>query len=98
MTLRRYAPMKPSAGTRIPDAVRRQVILRDAGCIGPRVGMPTECAGGIELDHVRSSGGMGMKSASTPENLASLCGTHHRLKTLEGKRWRARLFAYLARS
>lgn len=95
MTLRRYAPLKASSGTRIPDAVRRQVILRDAGCVGPRVGMPTECAGGIELDHVRTSGGLGLKSASTADNVLSMCGTHHRMKTLEGRRWRPRLLAYL---
>ena len=96
MTLRRYSPLKPSAGTRIPDEVRRQVILRDGGCVGPRVGMPTDCVGGIELDHVRASEGLGMKSPSTADNLVSLCGTCHRLKTLEGRRWRPRLIGYLA--
>ena len=95
MALRRYAPLKPSSGTRIPDAVRRSVVLRDAGCVGPRVGMPTDCVGGIELDHVRASGGMGIKSPSTAENCVSLCGSHHRMKTLEGRRWRPRLLGYL---
>lgn len=96
MTLRRYAPIKPSSGTRIPDAMRRNVILRDAGCVGPRVGMTTPCAGGIELDHVQASHGMGMKSATTEGNLASLCGSHHRIKTQEGRKWRPALLAYLA--
>lgn len=96
MTLRRYAPMKPSGGTRIPDAVRRQVVLRDAGCVGPRIGMPDACTLGIELDHVRGSGALGRKSETSPSNLASLCNRHHRIKTLEGRRWRPALLQYLA--
>lgn len=63
------------------------------GCIGPAVGMPEPCQGGVELDHIRSSGGMGMKSESTLDNAAPLCGVHHRRKTNEGKRWRPRLIA-----
>lgn len=95
VTLRRYAPMKPSAGTRIPDVVRREVVLRDSGCVGPRIGMPVDCVNGVELDHVRA-GGMGMKSPSTADNLVSMCPSHHRMKTLEGRRWRPRLLGYLA--
>lgn len=53
--------------------------------------------GSVELDHVRASGGVGMKSASDdPGNLASLCGWHHRLKTLEGRRWRPRLLGLIS--
>lgn len=96
--LRRYAPIRSSAGTRIPTDIRAAVRERDGGaCLGPRVGMPGECAGGIELDHVRASGGMGMKSPTEADNLVSLCGAHHRMKTAEGRRWRPRLLALLAR-
>lgn len=63
------------------------------GCIGPAAGMPGPCSGGIELDHIRASHGISMKSDSTLENAAPLCGFHHRLKTNEGKRWRPRLIA-----
>ena len=89
--------MKPSSGTRVPDAVRRQVILRDSGCVGPRVGMPGPCVGAIELDHVRASGGLGMKSPSTADNLVSLCSSCHRRKGLAGREFRPLLIAYLER-
>jgi 5-methylcytosine-specific restriction endonuclease McrA len=92
--IRRYAPLRSSPGTLIPNAIRRQVILRDAGCLGPRLGMPIPCVGAIELDHVRT-GGMGLKSRTSADNLVSLCATHHRLKTLEGRAWRPKLLAYL---
>jgi 5-methylcytosine-specific restriction endonuclease McrA len=94
MTLRRYAPMKRSRGTVIPSDVRGDVLERDKGCVG--VGrLPGECGGTIELDHVRASGGMGMKSRSTRDNLVSLCGNHHRWKTSPGREARPILIAYL---
>ena len=96
MTLRRYTPLKPSAGTRIPESIRAAGRARDGGCLGPAVGMPGDCAGAIEVDHVQASHGMGMKSETEAGNLASLCGAHHRMKTLEGRRWRPRLLAYIA--
>lgn len=102
--IRRYTPlrartrMRRSRGTVIPPAVRRHVRVRDAGCIGPRIGMPGECFGAIELDHVRASGALGKKSRSTPDNLVSLCSLkHHRLKTERGREWRPRLLDYIAR-
>ena len=95
MSLRRYTPLKPSAGTRISEEVRAAVRARDGGCVGPQVGMPGECSGGIELDHVRASHGTGMKSETVVSNLASLCNSHHLMRTLEGRRWRPRLIGYL---
>jgi hypothetical protein len=53
------------------------------------------CVSRIELDHVRASGGMGVKSRSTADNLVSLCSSHHRIKTLDGRRWRPLLLRYL---
>ena len=95
--LRRYAPMKPSRGTVIPAAVRQAVYNRDGGCLGPRVEMPGDCFGQLELDHIRASHGMGMKSASDdPSNLALLCSTHHKYRTEHGREWRPRLLAYIA--
>lgn len=93
--IRRGVPLRPSAGTRIPDAVRRQVILRDDGCVGPRASLPGSCVSGVEVDHVRASGGIGMKSPSTADNLVSLCYSHHRYKTENGKNARPRLLDYL---
>jgi len=97
VTLRRRAPIKASVGTTWPASVREDAWSRDHGCIGPRVGMPEVCLGAVELDHVRASGGMGMKSRSTLDNAASLCGRHHDLKTREGRAWRPRLLEYIDR-
>lgn len=96
MTLRRYAPLKAGRGTVIPPELRLEVLARDNGCVGPRVGMPGDCRGALELDHVRASHGMGMKSPTEASNLAVLCGFHHQLRTLEGRKWRPVLLAYLA--
>lgn len=93
--MRRYKPIEKSSGTRIADAVRRQVVLRDNGCVGPRAGLQGPCSGGIELDHVRASGGMGMKSPSTAANLVAICNSHHRYKTSFGREARPLLLAYL---
>ena len=94
--IRRLAPMRPSAGTRIPAAVRDEVRARDGQCVGSLLGWGGDCAGGLELDHVRP-GGTGMKSPSTPDNLVSLCGSHHRAKTERGRSLRPSLIAYLER-
>lgn len=93
--MRRYGPMRQSIGTVIPLAERRKVNARDQGCIGPLVGMALPCRGGVELDHVRASGGIGMKSPSEASNLVSLCGRHHRIKTEYGRVWRPKFIAYL---
>ena len=95
MSLRRYSPLKASRGTVIPSEVRRQVEYRDRLCVGFVVGMPGDCAGSYELDHVRASGGLGMKSPSTVGNLVRMCGTHHRVKTEHGREWRPVLISYI---
>lgn len=95
--MRRYGPMRSSPGTVIPLAVRKQVQSRDGGCVGPRVGMPGDCAGHLDLDHVRASGAIGKKSPSTTDNLVVLCNNiHHRLKTEYGRTWRPKLLDYIA--
>lgn len=94
--IRRYTPLQPSSGTRIPADVDRHVRQRDMNrCVGPLVGMAPPCEGLVERDHVRASGGMGMKSPSTASNLALLCGRHHRVKTENGHRWRQPLIDYI---
>lgn len=95
MTLRRYAPMKPSRGTVIPGEVRVAVLTRDDGCVGAKLGWPGPHTSALELDHVRASGGLGMKSRSTEDNLVALCGECHRLKTREGRARRPELLRYL---
>ena len=94
--MRRYSGLKPSRGTVIPHEVRLAVLNRDAGCIGFRL-LEGECQGPLELDHVRASHGMGLKSESTPDNLVALCGAHHRMKTEHGRQIRPILVAYLER-
>lgn len=59
--------------------------------------MPGACSGGIQNDHLRASGGIGMKSESIAINDARLCGlTHHPMKTMDGATWRTRLLAVIA--
>jgi 5-methylcytosine-specific restriction endonuclease McrA len=94
--LRRYAPMKQSRGTVIPPQMKVDVFTRDGGCVGFLLSFPGECAGGLEPDHVRASHGIGMKSRTEPDNLVSLCGSHHRWKTDNGRKARPLLLAYLA--
>lgn len=94
MTLRRYAPPKASRGTTIPAELRIEVLTRDNGCVGFGR-LPGPCSGPLELDHVRASHGMGMKSRTTADNLVALCGTHHRYKTGFGREARPVLLAYL---
>lgn len=96
MTLRRYAPIAKSSGTRIPPALRIAVLIRDGFCVGRRLDFPTECYGALELDHVRASGGLGLKSATEAWNLVALCGSCHRWKTEHGREARPRLLVYLA--
>jgi hypothetical protein len=88
--------MKPSRGTRWPsEVVTEAVILHRGECLGAVVGMPGACSGALEPDHIRASGGMGMKSPSTYENGAMLCALHHEVKTLNGREWRPILIAYI---
>lgn len=102
MTLRRYAPMKQSRGTVIPPEVRRAVVARDGYCVCDRAGFPLDvqrrCGDSPdELDHVRASHGIGMKSESTVGNLVVLSGWCHRWKTEHGRKARELLLDYLAR-
>lgn len=95
--MRRYQPLRQGVGTVIPLAVRNEVKSRDQGCVGPTVGMALPCQGGIELDHVRASHAVGMKSPTVASNLVSLCNRHHLIRTEYGRVWRPKLLDYLAR-
>ena len=94
--MRRMSELKPSTGTRWPAVVREHIAEHQHGCLGPLVGMPGACWGGLELDHVRR-GGMGMKSQSVATNGARLCSWHHSIRTREGRTWRPRLLSEIAR-
>jgi 5-methylcytosine-specific restriction endonuclease McrA len=87
--------MKQSRGTVIPSDVRKAVVERDRVCVGIIAGFPGDHGGTLELDHVRASHGIGMKSSSTADNLVVLCARHHRWKTENGRTARPMLLAYL---
>jgi hypothetical protein len=95
----RRTAIRPSSGTHWPSWVREHALShqRRVGCLGPMAGMPGACAGELEGDHIRASGGMGMKSKSIATNYASLCSVHHFAKTQEGRAWRPVLIAVIAR-
>lgn len=104
MTLRRYAPISPSRGTVIPADVRIAVRVRDRYCVCDRAGFPAEvqerCRQNYtepEIDHVRASGGIGMKSDTKLDNLVLLGAWCHRWKTSNGRIARPLLLAYLER-
>ena len=96
--MRRYTELKKSAGTRWPPLVAQQIRDRDRYCVGGRSGFPVPCSGaGTEIDHVRASHGMGMKSPSTTANGVLLCNLCHVWKTEHGRQARPLLLAYLER-
>ena len=95
MSLRRYAPLKPSRGTTIPAGVRLAVLQRDGRCVGATLGWPGTHSLALELDHVRASHATGKKSETTVGNLVALCAECHRWKTEHGREARPQLIAYL---
>lgn len=104
LVLRRYAPIAKSAGTQIAADIRVQVRARDRYCVCDRAGFPIEvqerCRQNYtepEMDHVRASGGLGIKGPSTLSNLVMLSGWCHRWKTEHGKTARPLLLDYLER-
>jgi hypothetical protein len=77
VTLRRYQGLHPSKGTQWPRDVRAAIHERDDNrCVCARADFPLEviarCGGSTELDHVRASGAIGMKSRSTVDNGVTL--------------------------
>ena len=96
--LKSRSRLKPSRGTVVPEWMRNYVFTRDqavGGCVGRYLGFPGECWGPLDPDHVRSSGGTGMKSPTELWNLASLCRAHHDWKTEHPAEGRPPLIAYL---
>lgn len=102
-------PRKPPKVKRDTDAERAEknyVRARDRGCVASRALMARAfrerlpmppCDGPLDVDHVRASGGLSMKSPTHRTNMVVLCRHHHRLKTDWGKTWRPLLVAYLER-
>lgn len=90
---------KVKRDTRDEAAERRYVWERDRGCVAHRLGVAvmSACAGSPSFDHVRASGGLGIKSPTHRSNGVILCLHHHRAKTEYGRVWRPLLLAYLER-
>jgi len=93
-----------------PDEAAEKAFVRarDNGCVASRAAQAVHhpslttntgwvCRGLLDVDHVRASGGLGMKSPTHRSNMVVLCRWHHRLKTDWGKTWRPLLIAYLER-
>ena len=94
--LPRKAP-KVKRDTDQERAEKNYVRARDRGCVGFRLMPAAGCSGPLDVDHVRASGGLSMKSPTHRTNMVVLCRHHHRLKTDWGKTWRPLLIAYLER-
>lgn len=98
-------PPKVKRDTPDEAAERHAVWARDKGCVarmlpmpnGLTLGLVSPCDGPLSYDHVRASGGLGMKSPTHRTNGVILCLHHHQLKTDWGKTWRPLLLDYLAR-
>jgi hypothetical protein len=105
-----FAPPPPKKAPKVKRdtaaeaAEKAYVRARDRGCVAARAAhasgpliSPMQCDGPFDVDHVRASGGLGMKSPTHRSNMVVLCRWHHRLKTDYGKVWRPLLIAYLER-
>jgi 5-methylcytosine-specific restriction endonuclease McrA len=97
-------PRKPPKVKRDTDqdrAEKNYVRARDRGCVAIRLSITgfgmSRCDGPLDVDHVRASGGIGMKSPTLRTNMVVLCRHHHRAKTDWGKTWRPLLIQYLER-
>lgn len=91
-------PEKPSKPSKAwPAGLYDYIIERDGGCVAHRLGLSDrDCYGRVQVDHVRHSGGVAMKSPTEAWNLVSLCGQHHYDKTThQGGDWREVLVEYL---
>ena len=100
--LRRFTPLRPRNPYKPPRpadpwprAERNYIHARDPFCVGRVVGFPTRCWGTRELDHVRASGGLGLKSESSRLNGVYLCSACHKFKTENGRLARPALLAYI---
>jgi hypothetical protein len=101
--MRRYVPLKASRGTVWPADVRAAILDRDSSrCVCVRADFPPEVIANcpvypVELDHIRASGGISMKSRSTVDNGVTLSAFCHRWKTEHGREARPLLLDWIAR-
>jgi len=100
-----FAPPPPRKAPKVKRdtdeerAEKNYVRARDRGCVAPRLSEGGAfCLGPLDVDHVRASGGLGMKSPTVRTNMVVLCRHHHDAKTQYGKTWRPLLLRYLERA
>ena len=73
-----------TAGYRIPDQLREQIVLRDQTCVFPHCPRPArrcQLDHVVPYDHAAEAAGREQPGPTRSDNLAALCGFHHRLKT-----------------
>jgi hypothetical protein len=77
--LKRKTPLRSKSKLKskprsISESLRREVTLRDAGCVAQLLVREVVCSGHLDAHHVlmRSQGGQ-----DTAENLKMLCRAHH---------------------
>ena len=89
----RIRPRKDPVTRDLADYLAR----RDGRCAMAKIRADHVCDGPSEIDHVRASGGLGLRSPSTEANTVRLCRWGHRLKTEHGRVWRPLLLRYIER-
>lgn len=87
-------PWRRADSDKVTPELHDYILERDGGCIGPRIGMERACFGRLEIDHLMN-GGTGKRGPSIPSNLSALCGQHHYTKTVEARKWRPIIAAYI---
>jgi hypothetical protein len=84
------------------DPVTRELAAylerRDGRCAMAKIRADHVCDGPSEIDHVRASGGLGLRSESSRRNCVRLCRWGHLTKTYYGKVWRPILLDWIARN
>ena len=70
---------------------------RDGRCAMAKIRGDHVCDGPSEIDHVRASGGLGLRSPSTKANTVRLCRWAHLTKTYHGRVIRPLLLDYIER-
>lgn len=68
---------------------------RDGRCAMAKIRADHICDGPSEIDHIRSSGGLGLRSPSIKANCVRLCRWAHLQKTYYGKTIRPLLLYYI---
>jgi hypothetical protein len=106
MSPRPESPFAPPPPRRVKVRTHRDPVTpelyaylekRDGRCVMLKIRADHVCDGPTEVDHVRASGGLGLRSRSTADNCVRLCRWAHLQKTDFGRTIRPLLLDYLAK-